>query len=158
MPRCGIYCHLKTSQGYGIRHGTTPSRRKRNALEKRPRTRFESDLTDEEWVLVELCLPPPQNQLAGCGQCNPVHAPHRMPVAGDSSLFSGICDGSKHFYEWSREGVFDQLTDTFRARGRELLSDQKIWDASRARTSTQFNRSSDMWRTITQGLSGNGAR
>ena len=25
----------------------------------RPRARFESDLTDEEWILVEPCLPPP---------------------------------------------------------------------------------------------------
>ena len=54
-PRCGIFCHLLTRQGYRtcLWNDTTKTEYTRS------RARFESDLTDEEWILVEPCLPPP---------------------------------------------------------------------------------------------------
>ena len=80
----------------------------------RPRDRFESDLTDEEWNLVEPCLPPPakrgrprktdlrevfnaiQHVLATGCQWRAL--PHCFPPAATVQCY---------FYAWSRDGVID---------------------------------------------------
>ena len=93
----------------------------------RPRDRFESDLTDKEWNLVEPCLPPPARRgrprktdlrevfnaiqfvLATGGQWRAL--PHCFPP---------VTTVQYYFYLWSRNGVIDRMTDKLRAFGRKL--------------------------------------
>ena len=93
----------------------------------RPRDRFGSDLTDEEWNLVEPCLPPPSKRgrprktdlrevfnaiqfvLATGGQWRAI--PHCFPP---------VTTVRQYFYLWSRNGVIDRMTDKLRAFGRAL--------------------------------------
>ena len=93
----------------------------------RPKARFESDLTDEEWNLVKPCLPPPSKRgrprktdlrevfnaiqfvLATGGQWRAI--PHCFPPAATVQ---------QYFYLWSRNGVIDRMTDKLRALGRKL--------------------------------------
>ena len=93
----------------------------------RPRDRFESDLTGEEWNLVQPCLPPParrgrprktdlrevsdaiQYVLATGGQWRAIL--HCFPSAATVQ---------QYFYLWSRNGVIDRMMDKLRAFGREL--------------------------------------
>ena len=86
----------KPTKGYLTCLGTRPPKPRYT----RPRDRFESDLTDKEWNLVEPCLPPPgqkrtppQDRPPGGVQRDPVCARHRRPVAGTSSLFSAGYNG-----------------------------------------------------------------
>ncbi len=82
-----------------------------------PRDRFGSDLTDEEWILVEPCLPPP----AGRGHprktdlrevsdaiqhvrdtgCQWRALPHCFPPAATVQ---------QYFYAWSRNGIFARMS------------------------------------------------
>ena len=93
----------------------------------RPRDRFGSDLTDEEWNLVEPCLPPQarrgrprktdlrevsdaiQHVLAtGCQW-------RALPPC-----FPAAATVQQYFHLWSREGIFARMMDKFRALGRKL--------------------------------------
>ena len=93
----------------------------------RPRDRFESDLTDEEWNLVEPCLPPPAKrgrprktnlrevfnaiqQVLATG-CQWHAVPPCFPPAATIQYY---------FYAWSRDGVIDRMTDKLHAGGRAL--------------------------------------
>ena len=93
----------------------------------RPRDRFESDLTDEEWNLVEPCLPPPSKrgrprktdlrevadaiQFVLATGCQWRAIPPCFPSAATVQYY---------FYAWSRNGVIDRMTDRLRALGRKL--------------------------------------
>ena len=93
----------------------------------RPRARFESDLTDEEWILVEPCLPPPAKrgrprktdlrevfnaiQYVRDTGCQWRAIPPCFPPAATVQYY---------FYLWSRDRTFTRMMDGFRALGREL--------------------------------------
>ncbi len=93
----------------------------------RPRDRFESDLTDEEWNLVEPCLPPPSKrgrprktdlrevadaiQFVLATGCQWRAIPPCFPSAATVQYY---------FYAWSRNGIVDRMTDRLRALGRKL--------------------------------------
>ena len=69
-----------------------------------PRARFGSNLADEERAFVKPCFPPPskmkgalKDRLSGGREPDPVHARHRMSVAGASSSLSALCDSSELF-------------------------------------------------------------
>ena len=99
----------------------------------RPRDRFESDLTDEEWNLVEPCLPPPAKrgrprktdlrevsdaiQYVRDTGCQWRAIPHCFPPAATVQYY---------FYLWCREGVFARMMDKFRALGRKLAGRSAI--------------------------------
>ena len=75
----------------------------------RPRDRFESDVPDEEWALVEPLLPRPskmgrprEHGPSGGVQRGSVPVEHGMPVAGDSPLLSAVCNGSELFLQMAR--------------------------------------------------------
>ena len=93
----------------------------------RPRVRFESDVTDEEWNLVEPCLPPPANRgrprktdlrevsdaiqfMLGAG-CQWRALPLCFPPSATVQYY---------FYLWSRDGVLARMMDRLRSLGREL--------------------------------------
>ena len=93
----------------------------------RPRDRFESDLTDEEWNLVEPCLPPPAKrgrprktdlrevfnaiQFVLATGCQWRAIPHCFPP---------VTTVQYYFYLWSRDEIVDRMTDRLRALGRKL--------------------------------------
>ena len=93
----------------------------------RPRDRFGSDLTDEEWNLVEPCLPPQARrgrprktdlrevsdaiQYVRDTGCQWRALPHCFPSAATVQ---------QYFYLWSRNGVIDRMMDKLRALGRKL--------------------------------------
>ena len=93
----------------------------------RPRDRFGSDLTDEEWNLVKPCLPPPAKrgrprktdlrevadaiQFVLATGCQWRAIPPCFPPSATVQYY---------FYAWSRNGVIDRMTDRLRALGREL--------------------------------------
>ena len=93
----------------------------------RPRDRFGSDLTDEEWNLVEPCLPPPVKrgrprktdlrevsdaiQFVLATGCQWRAIPHCFPSAATVQ---------QYFYAWSRDEIVDRMTDRLRALGRKL--------------------------------------
>ena len=98
----------------------------------RPRDRFESDLTDEEWNLVEPCLPPPSKrgrprktdlrevfnaiQFVLATGCQWRAIPHCFPP---------VTTVQYYFHLWSRNGVIDRMTDRLRGleRKRHLVVD-----------------------------------
>ena len=93
----------------------------------RPRDRYESDLTDEEWNLVEPCLPPP----AGRGRPRKTDLRevfNAIQYVRDTGCqwralplcFPPAATVQYYFYLWRREGVFARMMDRFRALGREL--------------------------------------
>ena len=92
----------------------------------RPRVRFESDVTDEEWNLVEPCLPPPANRgrprktdlrevsdaiqfMLGAG-CQWRALPLCFPPSATVQYY---------FYLWSRDGVLARMMDRLHSLGRE---------------------------------------
>ena len=93
----------------------------------RPRGRFESDVTDEEWNLVEPCLPPPARRgrprktdlrevsdaiqfMLGTG-CQW----RALPLC-----FLPFTTVQYYFYLWRRNGIFARVMDRLRALGRGL--------------------------------------
>ena len=93
----------------------------------RPRDRYESDLTDEEWNLVEPCLPPPARR----------GRPRKIDLREVSDAIQYVRDTGcqwralplcfppaatvqQYFHLWCREGVFARMMDKLRALGREL--------------------------------------
>ena len=93
----------------------------------RPRDRFGSDLTDEEWNLVEPCLPPPSKrgrprktdlrevadaiQFVLATGCQWRAIPLCFPPAATVQ---------QYFHLWSRNGAIDRMMDRLRALGRAL--------------------------------------
>ena len=93
----------------------------------RPRDRYESDLTDEEWNLVEPCLPPPARR----GRPRKIdlrEVSDAIQYVRDTGCqwralplcFPPVTTVQYYFYLWCREGVFARMMDRFRALGREL--------------------------------------
>ena len=91
----------------------------------RPRTRFESDLTDDEWALIKPFLPPPAKRgrprktdlreafnailyMLGTG-CQWRAIPRCFPA------FTTV---QNYFYAWRRDGTFDRMMDELRVLGR----------------------------------------
>ena len=88
----------------------------------RPRARFESDLTDEEWNLVEPCLPPPAKR--GCPLKTDLrevfNAIQYVLATGCQWRAIPLCFPSaatvqQYFYLWSRNGIIDRMMDKLRA-------------------------------------------
>jgi len=55
--------------------------------------RYESDLTDGEWLLVEPLPSKPDRRSPRDPQRDPLHAGNGVPAAGDSQVLSAVCDG-----------------------------------------------------------------
>lgn len=79
----------------------------------RDRRRYESDVTDEEWAIVEPMLPkqgppgaPARDGLARGLQCHPVCAGHGLPVAGAAEGLSAPFDGRQLFLQMARQWCF----------------------------------------------------
>ena len=94
---------------------------------RRPLVRFETDLTDAEWALVEPHLPPPSRlgrpmktdlravfdaiqYILGTG-CQWRALPPCFPA------FSTV---QRYYYRWSRSGVLEKLLDVLREQARQL--------------------------------------
>ena len=93
----------------------------------RPRDRFESDLTDEEWSWVEPCLPPLTKSRSPrkTNLREVVNAIHYMLDTGCQwpaipRCFPTSATVQNYSYAWSNNGFIDQLMDKLRALGREL--------------------------------------
>ena len=93
----------------------------------RPRTRFESDLTDEEWALIEPCLPPPakRGRPRKTDLREVADAIQYMPGTGCQwraipDCFPPFTTIRNYFYPWSRNGTFDRMMDRLRTLGRAL--------------------------------------
>ena len=93
----------------------------------RPRARFESDLTDEKWILVEPCLPPPARR--GRPRKTDLRevsdAIQHMPGTGCQwralpYCFPPSATVRQYFHLWRRDGIFARMMDRLRALGREL--------------------------------------
>ena len=93
----------------------------------RPRDRLGSDLTDEEWSLIEPHLPPPAKR--GRPRTTDLrevfNAIQYMLDAGCQwrlipPCFPPSATVQYYFYSWRRNGVFARILDAFRAIGREL--------------------------------------
>ena len=93
----------------------------------RPRARFESDLTDEEWILVEPCLPPPAKR-GRPRKTDLREVFNAIQYVRDTGCqwraippcFPPVTTVQYYFYLWSREKVFARMMDGFRVLGREL--------------------------------------
>ena len=93
----------------------------------RPQARFESDLTDEEWNLVEPCLPPPskRGRPRKTGLREVADAIQYMLATGCQwraipPCFPSAATVQQYFHLWSRNGVIDRMTDKLRALGHKL--------------------------------------
>ena len=93
----------------------------------RPRDRFGSDLTDEEWSLIEPFLPPPAKR--GRPRTTDLrevfNAIEFMLDTGCQwrsipPCFPPFTTVQYHFYSWIRDGVFARMLDGFRVIGRKL--------------------------------------
>ena len=80
---------------------------------KRDGRRYESDVTDQEWAIVESMLPkqgrlgrPRETDLTRGLQCHPVCAGHGMPVAGVAEGFSALFDGHQLLLQVARQRCF----------------------------------------------------
>ena len=76
---------------------------------KRDGRRYESDVTDKEWEIVESMLPkqgplgrPRETDLREVLQCHPICAGHGMPVAGAAEGFSALFDGHQLLLQVAR--------------------------------------------------------
>ena len=94
---------------------------------RRPMDRFETDITDEEWAVIEPLIPPPGRMgrpreldmrevfnaiqfILGTG-CQWRAIPKCFPP------FTSV---QNHFYAWCRTGVLERMLDALRALAREL--------------------------------------
>ena len=90
----------------------------------RPKARFESDLTDEEWNLVKPCLPPParRGHPRKTDLREVFNAIQYMLATGCQwralpDCFQPITTVQYYFYAWSRTGVIDRMMDKLRPGG-----------------------------------------
>ena len=93
----------------------------------RPRDRFESDLTDEEWNLVKPCLPPPakrgrprKTDLREVSDAIQFMLATGCQWRAIRHCFPPAATVQQYFYAWSRNGIVDRMTDKLRALGRKL--------------------------------------
>ena len=93
----------------------------------RPRDRFGSDLTDEEWNLVEPCLPP-QARRGRPRKTDLREVADAIQYVRDTGCqwralppcFPAAATVQYYFHLWSREGIFARMMDKLRALGRKL--------------------------------------
>ena len=94
---------------------------------KRKGERFETDLTDAEWELIEPLLPPPSRmgRQRTTDLCEVFNAIQYMLGTGCQwraipKCFPPFTTVQNYYYSWRNSGVFEQMMDVLRGHAREL--------------------------------------